>query len=63
MVAWGALLLQEGDEGRDSMENLRAGLGGCRESTFIHYLYVFLGFRGLSSFNSVSDVSGLMIYY
>ena len=62
MVAWGALLFQEGDEGRDSMENLREGLGGCRVSTFIHFLYVFLGLRGLYSLNSTSDVSGLMIY-
>ena len=62
MVAWGALLLQEGDEGGDSMEDLRAELGGCRETTFIHFLSVFLGLRSLCLLNSSSDVSGLVIY-
>ncbi len=44
MVAWGALLLREGDEGRDSMEDLRMGLGGCRVSTFIHFYMSFLAY-------------------
>ncbi len=44
MVVWGALLFQEGDEGRESMENLRAGLGGCRVSTLIHFYMSFFAF-------------------
>ena len=40
VVAWGALLDQEGDEGRVSMEILKEELGGCGLLTFIHfYLY------------------------
>ena len=51
MVAWGALLYQEGDEGRDSMEILREELGGCGLLIFIHfYLYsLALAFSTCSS--------------